>query len=92
MEFVVKNKLNRLNEKEKEIQKLFLSENDFWNFSLNSSKLFKTLFAIYALTTKHYWKIYLQNFNQIKSKHTSKINSLYNFPNRSNQISILELY
>jgi hypothetical protein len=30
VEFVVKSRLNRLNEKEKEIQKLYLSEDNFW--------------------------------------------------------------
>jgi len=30
VEFVVRSRLNRLNEKEKEIQKLYLSEDDFW--------------------------------------------------------------
>lgn len=39
----------------------------FLEMTFNSSELIKTLCAVYALTTKHYWKIYLQNFNQIKT-------------------------
>ena len=80
VEFVVKSKWNQLNEKEKEIQKLFHSGNNDWMF------LLKTLFK-YPLNCKKKNKtLQIHNFfkfNQIKS-HTIIIHTDYVF--KSNQI------